>query len=477
MALTAVVFWLVYVGGVCAAVVYPVVGVALYIFVYHVNPQTQWWGQSFVEAGLRPSWTVAAATMVGILLRRPRLSNGAKQFPLPIVLALALIAYALLTTTWADPTWLPTSARAEKIVKIGIFLLMLMRCVNTPARYSLVFLSWIAGVAYIGYQAAGGGGHVSGGRLTHGLGGPDFAESSDLTVHLVASLPLLGAAFFLGRAWWFRGLVLVAGALTVNAIILTRTRNAVLGILALVCCAVFWLPRGHRGKGLVAVLVGLALSLPLIDPGWWERMATIRDFRQDSSAVNRLTYWKAALDLAWREPLGVGLDQFPRRVERYLPQPAQRSAHNTVLECLAELGVPGAALLFGLMFVTLRRTGALRRAPPLPDADRQITPAPLRLRFHLGWHCATMELAIVGYLASGLFTTRLWAEGFWLLVGLAACLSNIAATERAAVIAAPATPVPGGPEASLPPAWAGSGAVLPAGGGDPPAAPPTGNRV
>jgi len=49
------------------------------------------------------------------------------------------------------------------------------------------------------------------------------------------------------------------------------------------------------------------------------------------------------------------------------------------------------------------------------------------MRFHLGWHAMALRTALVGYLACGLFTTRLYTEGFWILVGLACCLDNVAA--------------------------------------------------
>jgi len=200
MPLTAIVFWLIYFGGLCAAIVCPVVGVALYVFVYHLNPPTQWWGESFAASGIRPALTVAIATLLGTLLRRPRLENGARQFPLPMILALLLFSYGLLSLSWVGEPSPRAHYLAEKLVKVAVFMLLLIRCVRQPAEQMLVTLAWMAGVAYVGYQAYGGGGYVAGGRLTAGLGGPDFGESSGLAVHLVASLPMLGAMFFTVRS-------------------------------------------------------------------------------------------------------------------------------------------------------------------------------------------------------------------------------------------------------------------------------------
>jgi hypothetical protein len=75
-----------------------------------------------------------------------------------------------------------------------------------------------------------------------------------------------------------------------------------------------------------------------------------------------------------------------------------------------------------------------------------------RTRFHLGWHAVALRAALLGYLACALFTTRLFAEDLWLLVGLSMCLSNVsrymhgeAAEEAQAEPAEDVAPTPGLP--------------------------------
>jgi probable O-glycosylation ligase (exosortase A-associated) len=425
VSLTAILFWIVYAGGVCTAVARPVVGVALYILVYHLNPETQWWGESFAATGLRPSLTVAAATALGIILRRPRLSPGARQFPLQTKLMLALALYALLTLTWADLSFSRSLFMGDKVVKLAIFAVILVRCVRRPEHYHLVIVAWLIGVAYIGYQAHGGVGGRSGGRLAWGLGGPDFAESSDLAVHLVGTLPIIGAMVFMARKWWARVAWLVTGALAVNTIIATRTRNAVVGLAAVTCVAVLWLPRGYRAKGIVAIAAGMLLAAQLADPGWWRRMRTIQDYKSDASAARRIVYWQAAVDMVTDYPFGVGLGQFHYRVGDYLPDGDYgHSAHNTFMTCLAELGLPGMTLFLAAILVALRRTSQVRKAAYQFRSDITLSMGYTSPRFHLAWHAMALQSGLVGYLACSLFTTRLWAEGLWILLGLTACLQN-----------------------------------------------------
>lgn len=429
MPLTEVFFWLVFIGGTCAALVQPVVGVLLYILVYHLNPEYQWWGENVRAVGLRTSFTIVGATVVGLLIRRPKFDPGAGQFPLPLVLMITLAVYALTTLLVGDQAGERGAYQAEKFVKITIFVVILVRCVRTPAHFHLAIIAWLAGVVYICYQAWGQVGVSRSGRLDWGLGGPDFAESSDLSAHLIATLPMIGAMFFMSRHWSGRTVSLIAGALAVNTLIMTRTRNAIVGLLAMSVAAICALPRGYRAKGLAALVVGAGLAAQLADPGWWRRMSTLTEYRNDPAVMDRFRFWGAAVEMARDNMFGIGIGNFQERVRDYVPNlSVPRSAHNTYLECLAELGIPGFTILLTLIGVTLWRLSMIRRIAAIIQPAADLRDSHWSARFDLGWHAMGLSVGLVGYLACGMFTTRLWAEDFWMLIGLVCCLSNIAAT-------------------------------------------------
>jgi O-antigen ligase len=425
MYLTAAAFWLMYVGGVCAALVNPLAGVLVYIVVYHMNPEMQWWGESVRALQLRTSLIAALAAGTGLLIRWPRLEHGAKQFPAPFVLALLFGIIALASSTWAIDQTERGDYQAEKFVKILIMLFILIRCVRRPLHYQLVILAWIVGVAYVGYEANGGAGHAVGGRLTSGVGGPDFAESSGLATHLVATLPLIGAVFFMARSWWGRLFALATGALAVNTLVMTRTRNALAGLAVIVITGVLSLPRGYRLKGLAAVVAGTLLAVQLTDAGWWRRMQTV--FEGPNEAIpQRLLLWKAALQISSDYPLGIGLGNFHQVVMDYVPELGiPRSAHNTLLACLAELGWLGLALFLAVIGSSLVRLAQTRYAARTLPASVDVLAYRWRMRFHLGWHAMALRTSLLGYLACAFFTTRLFCEDLWLLIGLTICLWNV----------------------------------------------------
>jgi len=426
--LTAVAFWLLYVSGTAAAVAAPLIGVLLYVLVYHMNPGTQWWGESVRAAGLRPALTVTIAIVIGLAIRFPRFDGVGRQFSAPLVWGLLLTLYGLVSMSWGYGVNPRGIFVGTKVLKVMIFLMILVRCVRRPEHYQLVIIAWLAGVLYLGYQALGRVGVQEQGRLAYGVGGPDFAESSGLAVHLVATLPLIGAMFFMARRWWSRSLLLIVGALAVNTIVLTRTRNAIVGIAAVTLVTAPLLPRGHRLKGWFAIMIGAVLAFQLCDPGWWRRMTTISAYREDASAVRRLAYWRAAFEMSMDHPFGIGLGNFHEVVKEYVPGlKFRRSAHSTYFQCLADLGWPGFFLLAAMIGSVLGRLNRIQRLAEQHQPFVQMRILGRNGRFHIAWHAVGLRAALCGYLACGIFTTRLWAEGFWILVGLVCALENVTA--------------------------------------------------
>lgn len=431
MSLTVALFWLTYISGIGAAIARPAIGVALYVLVYHINPETQWWGASVQGSGLRTSFMVALATGIGILLRPPPVPRAARVLATPLMLTACFVLLSVVSLSWAQVDVARSDRLAEKFLKVFIFFVMLVRCIHSPAQYQMVLCAWLLGVAYIGYEAHGGVGVSLAGRLTGGLGGPDFAESSGLSVHLVSTLPLIGAMFFFARTWLGRGALLAIGALVVNALVLTRTRNAVPGLALVVVTCVLSLPRGFRLKGLAAVCVGTLLSLQLIDPGWWARMHSILNYQSDQPAMTRLAYWRAAYDMVCDNPLGVGLGAFHEVVRSYVPGlTIARSAHNTFFTALAETGWLGAGIWVAIITVTFWRLSAVRRIARDLPAFIDIRMLRRRARFHLDWHAVALRAAIAGYVAGAMFTSRLLTEDFWMLIALAIALHNTALVLR-----------------------------------------------
>ena len=436
MSPTEIVFWLVFLGGNIMAMFNPTYGVLLYILVYCLNPEMQWWGANVRLLELRTSFLVAMSTSIGLLINWQRLRRGESQFRLMYVLMLGFLLYCFLVSmTGLQPLGSEHSRpRIDKLMRICIFVFLMTRVIRDVVRFRWLMWSWMAGTIYIGYQAWGGVGGVESGRLSSRLGGSDFNQSSGLAAHMVAMTAMAGFLFFSSQTRRGKFFALLAAACAVNTIILTRTRNALPGLVFLVFFGIMRLPRGVRLKCGFGIAVGLVLAVQLTDQGWWERMATLRTPNQDLSITRRYDYWRAAVEMASEYPWGVGVGNFRNLVPDYVDGlQIGRSAHSTYFQCLAELGWPGLMLYLSVLaaamyhFEYARRVGRVWVTLP---KSRSSLAAELR-ELHL--LATANEVGACGFLVSAAFTSRLWVEGLWVVLAMGCCLHNISVTLRARV--------------------------------------------
>ncbi len=449
MSPTEAIYWLIFLAGLAGALFNPVYGILLYVLVYHLYPESQWWGFRVEVWVPRTMFVIAAATAIGMVLNWHRMRRTESQFPMMFILMLLFLLYSFLaSTTSSEPIGTTSSQmRLDKMVRISLFVFMMIRVVRTPKHFRWLLWSWMAGTIYIGYQAWSGIGITVSGRLSGGLGGPDFNQSSGLAAHLVPMIAIAGFLFYSSKSKQGKFFALLAAAFAVNTIILTRTRNAFPGILVLMIFGLLRLPRGVRLKCSLGIILGLFLSIRLTDEGWWERMGTLKNPEQDKSITRRYDYWKAAAKMAAEHPFGVGVGNFRRLVPEYVSDLEMgRSAHSTYFQCLAELGYPGLLLLLSIIMISLyqfehaRSTGKpwqnLVEAHPELGED-------LRTLLLLA---TANEVAVAGFMVSAFFTSRLWVEGMWLLLAMSCCLYNISRTYRARLrkLANPVSAEPGG---------------------------------
>jgi hypothetical protein len=426
MAVKAIVFLFIY-AGTCALALYtPLAGILGYIGHYHFYPETQWWGTSLARLGIRYSFVLAALTAVGAFFNRRKLSYGntfltRQEWFLIIFVGLAWIS--MLLTFPVEVGILGTQDHVVlKLIKVLIFILMLTHVVTTVKDINWLLWTIVIGTLFLGYEAfsASSGHFRSGGRLD-GIGGPDFLDSNMFAAHLVACLPLVGAQFFIsGR----KGKITcaIAGALALNAIVLTRSRGAFLGLMSGILLATLAAPKGYR-KFILAGILALAVGgYSMTDPGYIRRIATINNPKEarDFSAESRLMIWHGGLEMLADHPFGVGSGNFVSAIRRYVPYYSDTGAdaHSTFVRCACELGVQGIAVYLTLFInaaYVLR--SVLRRAARLPDSHGR--------RIVLTSYGILVSLTT--FFFSGLTMTLLYIEGPYWLLAMPVCLERATA--------------------------------------------------
>ena len=139
----------------------------------------------------------------------------------------------------------------------------------------------------------------------------------------------------------------------------------------------------------------------------------------DNSLLSRATENLTALRVFADHPiLGVGPGQFPDYYRDYADEigvsvrAADRQAHNLYLGIAAETGILGLTAFLGAVAVTLFQLARAR-------ARRS------RRRPDLAAMAAGFMLALVAYLASGLFLHLSYARYFWLVLALAGAAASV----------------------------------------------------
>jgi putative inorganic carbon (hco3(-)) transporter len=355
-------------GSLAASLVYPMAGVICYLVLYHVYPETTWWGKSLAFLQLRYAFLCGLLLSVGATLNLNRLKFG-RHFmrPVEVGMLFVFLTIALSATTglgWHDRT----EEFLDKMAKVFVFVFLMAHVAVTRQRLWHLALTLAVMALYLGHEAhVAPRGAFEGNRL-NGIGGPDFHDSNGLSIHLCALLPFV-LVVFRQKGVFYKVLSFLAGGYTVNAIILCRTRSVAVAGASVAALSVFYAPRRHRWRIMAVLCLGLVGVAYLSDASYWERVSTIvsTGAQRDASISGRLTLWAGAYQMVKDHPLGVGVGHFEDQISRYVHDPnlERRDAHNSYLVCAAETGIPGLLAYLatlGIAWVSLGRSARLVRS-------------------------------------------------------------------------------------------------------------------
>lgn len=236
-----------------------------------------------------------------------------------------------------------------------------------------------------------------------------------------------------GRRRW-RAMGLIGAATAAFALPFTLTRGAL--VAAAVCLLGFVLVGVIRKRR--SALVGLALAVLLLPAGWISlpenyqqhisKIVHRSNYQEGSegSIFARLALWEIARDMIARRPFlgfGYGVENFenagrldhPEQGPKYLSGASH--AHNFWFETAAEIGVPGAGILF---LLTLLRLAGLARAWRIAVRAR----APLAWLFLL-WLCLELLIQVYG-LTNYTLRRNIGTLTYWIWAGSAALVISTA---------------------------------------------------
>jgi putative inorganic carbon (hco3(-)) transporter len=445
------------IGGIAAAMAWPELAALAVVFLI--------WSNIPAVAVTTHGAPLVLGALVPFLLLIPLISQlraGERLLVTRSFLVLLVFFATMIVSTLLSPN------QHEAVEQIKTFLIegvityfLVINVVRTPASLKRAIWAMLAAGAFLGlvtvFQWATGGytrtfsgfskvdpsyylGHSEVPRISGPIGDPNY----------YAQIMLVLVPLGLLMLWRERSpmLRLIAGTCTgliCMAIMLTYSRGAGLGFLAVfVAMACF---RYLRAVHVLVVILGVGALLVAV-PEYGGRITSISvsgatssgtsaDGGADESTRSRTTEMLAAAHVLADHPVaGVGPDGFPLFYQEYAQriggevretthmgakkgQEAQRQAHNMFLGLAADLGLPGLIAFLSLVGVTMARLLRTRRHW-LRRGD------PERANLATGF-----LLALLSYLATGVFLSLAFERYFWLLLALAGAAGSVALRDRA----------------------------------------------
>ena len=327
----------------------------------------------------------------------------------------ALIGFFMLTTwgvllaqtkTMAFEAWLEYS-------KIVILTLAIMWLPSKRQHFQFAGMALIAGGLLIASVTIYNGFHgIALVELTRAVAGTGILGNPN-ELALILIIPLSFAAAMLTiRSGWLSTVLASVGLITVGyAIILTQSRGAVFGVVAV---AFVIGGRLVRSKVLRAI-AGMALAMALYNGmGIADRMSGGAADTEDPSAQNRIEAWRAGFRMALSRPVsGVGIGNFAEESLNYNSSlDRSYNAHSTWFQVLGETGWPGF-FLFMLMVISCLVSSS-RNLHALSSAHPTLHSAALGLR-----------AALIGFCISASFATFAYLWPWYVLLGFTAALARL----------------------------------------------------
>ncbi len=386
----------------------PWIGILAWSWLSYMNPHRLTWGFAY---SMPFAQMVALATFMSLLFNQEKKSlpmNGTTVLWVVFVLWMGLTS---LTAIYPDAA-LGYYVRVLKIQVIAFLTVMLVR-----DKYRLNCLIWVVTLS-IGFFSIKGGIFtlMTGGQYR--VRGPSDSMIGENNAMGLAALMIIPFFFYLRSVatnlWLKRGLL---GGLVLSVIsaLGSQSRGALISMCVL--GVYFWWQSKNKLVSAMVLVILAGVGLTVMPASWHERMSTITEFSEDSSAMSRIYAWKYSINIANDRLLGGGYNSWSKSTYAiYQPEAiGVFVAHSIYFNVLADHGWLGLMLFLAIFFMTWRNlsiSDRLCRGSP-EDSD-------------LSTLARMLKVSLVAYASGGAFLSLSYYDLPWHIVAFGVILRNLA---------------------------------------------------
>lgn len=344
-------FVLTYAGS-AIALFLPFVGLSIYYCFTVLRPEDLWFYA--VEVGGGYSRTLALATLAGWAFRGfPR--GEEQKRTLPIIGLLIAFVISVQASAWLGVEPERSELIASSMLKIALMSFVGFCLVDSVKRVKILLWVFILSQGYVTFDI----------NLETLLSGHNIILERDgfgtlnNNTFALSLLPGIGLALMTGifeHRLLPRAVAIACALAAVHVILLSESRGAYLGLIAIGGLAFYFMPK-NRTTVVPFFIVLLIASVLIGEPVRNEFMTMFAD-KLDTSATRRFDMWNAAFQIMMDHPiLGVGPNNFGVFSGNYEGLSADSAVHNLYLQTGADCGLAGLALLLCFYYVTLCKLG------------------------------------------------------------------------------------------------------------------------
>jgi probable O-glycosylation ligase (exosortase A-associated) len=371
--------------GALAALPYPLIGLQVYVGLAILRPQFIF---GFAGDLSNLSFVVGVAVLIGWALKGFGSWRFGRAWPVVVSFLLFVLWFLLSASQALDPSVAFDSVR--ELAKLVLPFVVGVTLMEGEKDWRPLLWTIVLAQGYVGFEQNLNYLVKGYNTAADGFGGMD---NNCFGVSLVTVLGPAVTLMISSKKWSQRFLAAIATALMLHTTLLTYSRGAMLGLVAVALTAFVMMPKRPKYIGAL-ILTGL-ISLRFIGPQLAERYSStfVAASERDASSESRLDLWKSCLEVIEDYPVfGVGPANWRIIATRY-GWPEGKSAHSVWMETGAENGIPGALFLMLFFGTAMVRLWPIARARQTETNQNEIILA------------SGVILAIVGFVVSGQFVS------------------------------------------------------------------------